>query len=139
MFSSRGVQYVHCVMHKCIMVKVGRGIWESRGNERFGGNRGNWGERTKIGGNFKFVTKKGHKNLEIFQRSLRNFSEIGGKILNKGRCIMASGGWTPLFSPFLKFLCRYSRIRKNVVLALPDSVHGGFCPFCQNTSVTSES
>src|SRR6218665_3581098 len=116
MFSSRGVQYVHCVMHICIMVKVGSGIWESRGNERFDGNRGNWGEMTKIGGNFKFVTKKGLKNLEIFQR-----------------------GWTPLFSPFLKCLCRYSRIRKNVVLALPDSVHGGFCPFCQNTSVTSES
>src|SRR6218665_841256 len=84
MFSSRGVQYVHCVMHKCIMVKVGRGIWESRGNERFGGNRGNWGERTKIGGNFKFVTKKGHKNLEIFQRSLRNFSEMGGGNLKHG-------------------------------------------------------
>src|SRR6218665_496211 len=67
MFSSRGVQYVHCVMHKCIMVKVGREIWESRGNERFGGNRGNWGERTKIGGNFKFVTKNGHKNLYMIK------------------------------------------------------------------------
>src|SRR6218665_2845431 len=89
MFSSRGVQYVHCVMHKCIVVKVGENenhrkhvqnteilrnwaIWESRGNERFVGNRGNWAERTKIEGNFKFVE-------DDFKKVIRNLFLGRGK------------------------------------------------------------
>src|SRR6218665_4090700 len=68
----RGIQYVHCVMHKSIMVKVGGG--------------------TKIlaDQNQKFVPKRG--NRENFGRSQINFSEKGGKSETRGKCIIASGG-----------------------------------------------
>jgi len=81
---------VHCVMHKCIMVKVGvnenhriyatesmyktRKFYEIKGENLAKQGRmkhlveteGNWAERTRIGGNFKFVVddlKKGHKKF----------------------------------------------------------------------------
>jgi len=69
----RGVQYMHCVMYKCIMAKVGgkrknrkqvkaRKFYEIRGKfAKVGGNENlseigrKWSERAKIGENNKFA------------------------------------------------------------------------------------
>src|SRR6218665_3219465 len=87
----RGVQYVHWVMHKCIMVKVWgkrnthkvckkqvnfrnqREICKSRGKNNFlerGGKYSEtgkmWGENSKVGGkiqNSGSMTKKGHQKF----------------------------------------------------------------------------
>ena len=71
MGTSRGVQYVHCVMHKCSMDKVGGkrktykvckkhvnfrksvGIWKSRGKEKFREIGGKCIETAKIGMKFQ--------------------------------------------------------------------------------------
>src|SRR6218665_1319798 len=48
--------------------------------------------RMKIG---NFVGKRSH--FGNFPES-ENLSKIGGNLKQGGKCIMASGGWTPLFS-----------------------------------------
>ena len=122
----RGVQYVYWVMHECIMVKVGGkrnthkvlksrwiflkqgGIFKSRGIMIFAKqveiywNRENRGEIRNLWSMTK--KKKGHR--EIFREKVKfwkfsieseNFSKIGGKIWNRGKCIMPwpQAGWTP--------------------------------------------
>src|SRR6218665_959633 len=73
----RGVQYVHLVMHKCIMVKVGgkntRKVCKKQVNLPF---------------------KKGHHKFG--RMKVKFFSEIGGNLKQGGEYIMVSGGWTPL-------------------------------------------
>ena len=67
----------HCMMHKCIMVKLG-------GNEK-------------------------HRKSENI------FGNRGGGSLKQGECIIASGGWTPLFTATLPLLvpCQcQSRVRR---------------------------
>ena len=56
----RGVQYVHWVMHKCIMVKVGGNEIHVKyvkvgGNNSFSETGGKCTETAKIGGSSKFV------------------------------------------------------------------------------------
>jgi len=63
-FVTRGVQYVHWVMHKCIMVKVG----EKRNTHKVCKKQVNF---SKTGGTFLKVGKKGHQKfwrmkIEIF-------------------------------------------------------------------------
>src|SRR6218665_451970 len=72
----RGIQYVYCVMHKCIMFKVGGNekhkvckkhvnftnlggnLEKQRGKEKFPRNRGNVLKQQKYGGNSKFVVNE---------------------------------------------------------------------------------
>ena len=105
----RGVQYVHWVMHKCIMVKVGgkrntRKVCKKQVNlfntvgkicQSIGGKSRNFSGKGKIVKN----SSKVRKNF-----GNRGKSETGGK------CIMVSGGWTPL--GLLK--SRIKRIRENI-------------------------
>ena len=66
----RGVQYVHWVMHKCIMVKVG------------------WKRNTH-----KVCIKQVNlKCTETENRGNSKFFENRGKSETGGKCIMASGG-----------------------------------------------
>src|SRR6218665_1954826 len=114
--TTRGVQYVHCVMHKCIMVKVGgihvkyvktRKFYEirgetfckSRGKEKFfeigenelkqGGNSKRSSE-TLADENRKFFLGKGEIG-EIFH-GVRIFFGNKGNPKQRGKCIIASGG-----------------------------------------------
>ena len=72
----RGVQYMHCVMLKCIMVKLRL----KKGHQKF------WWMKTK-----HFFWK--YQNS--FHGDWKNFGNRGG-IWN--RDIIASGGWTPLMA-----------------------------------------
>src|SRR6218665_3797704 len=57
--SHRGIQYVHCVMHKCIMVKVG----EKGKAQKVCKNTANFtksgGKFAKVGGNETFFRNRG--------------------------------------------------------------------------------
>jgi len=101
---ARGVQYVHCVMHKCIMVKVGgkrntrkvckkackfykiRGeICKRRGKRKISWKRGERKWNSENGGKFEICSELlkirswKRSNWWNFPRSLKDFSEIGGK------------------------------------------------------------
>jgi len=119
----RGVQYVHWVGHKCIMVKVrGKrnthkvctktgGIFQSRGIIIFAKQREmHWNRENRGNRNLWWMTKKGHqkfwpmksekfsgkgKILKIVHR-VWTFFENRGKSETGEKCIMASEGWTPL-------------------------------------------
>jgi len=120
-----GAQYVHWMMHKCIMVKVGGkrnthkvlksrwiflkqgGIFKSRGIMIFAKqveiywNRENRGEIRNLWSMTK--KKKGHR--EIFREKVKfwkfsieseNFSKIGGNLKQRGNASWPQGGWAPL-------------------------------------------
>src|SRR6218665_1126691 len=86
----RCVQYVHCVLHKCVMVKA----WGKRKTQKVCKKDANF---TQSGG--KFAKVGGNENLseigEWTERAKigvsRHFSEIGVNL--KQKCIIASVGW----------------------------------------------
>src|SRR6218665_219781 len=89
----RGVQYVHWVMHKCIMVKVGG----KRNTRKVCKKQVNL---CKTGGK-RSSEILADENQEIFPEKVtfikfssepENFSKIGGKSETGGKCIMVSGG-----------------------------------------------
>src|SRR6218665_1003538 len=91
---SRGFQCVHCVMHNCIMVKVGgkenhrkhvqnteilrnqREIRQRRGMKDFAETGGQWSDRTKIEGNILNLWSMTKKNFDGVREIFRNWGEI---------------------------------------------------------------
>src|SRR6218665_3868275 len=59
---SRGVQYVHCVMHKCIMVKVGgkRNTHKKKEIKKYMNLSKTGGKFFKVGGNNNFRETEGN-------------------------------------------------------------------------------
>src|SRR6218665_2589264 len=87
--------YVHCVMDKCIMVKLGERKTHKvcKKDVNFTKAEGNVVKQQKWGRNFKLMVndlKKG-KIGKILHGTRKN-SEIVGENLKQGECIIASEG-----------------------------------------------
>jgi len=70
--SLRGVQYVQCVMHKCIMVKVGWEMKNTKSMEKMHKFYEIWGEFAKVGG-YNYFPEIG----ELFSRNRGKCCEKG--------------------------------------------------------------
>src|SRR6218665_2579075 len=108
---TRGVHYVHCVIRKCIMVKVGgneihikyvktRECFENmgeifksrRGNNNFRETEGEMYGKREIGGKIC----RGKVKLVKFSAESEFFLKIGGHLKQRGNASLPQWGWTPL-------------------------------------------
>src|SRR6218665_2086312 len=113
-----GVQYVYCIMHKCIMVKKGEKNTQSIGKTLKLNEYG--GKCIKIGGELISVRNRGEmyqfcENMGEFKKTLKDDLKYGES--DAGECITGFGGWTPPVGTEVR-LAPHSGRRFNFVLSL---------------------